>query len=597
MSYSSKAEKLHLSFCLKNCKKSIHYLIKVILSDSTGYIQNFETEKINFVGDDLSIIFTKKMSCTYYFEKKQDLRIQIIRKIPKDNNTNKILITERLTSLSSLITSPNSNYERTINENDGYKETISISLDKQYNNNSSEQNYSLFEYFKNGVKLSCFISLDFSSSPNNPTLDNTKINYELILKEIKKKITYYTKNHLFYSTGFGVKSNSSSPDKSIFNLNMNEKDSSINTIDKVIYHFNECIEKKLIDPDNKIILSSLIKKLTNDIYKLYEIRFYNVSFIIIRGNVEKKDAKKIIDKIIESSYLPLTIFVIGVGKNDYSETKKIIGGNYKTSRTGMERMRNNIFFINLIEDFSNNEEKMIIFCLQELNKQIIEFYKLIKSSPEKIGENNLDNIKHSFNLYNSSIWVEHDNSSINKELGKIYINDSGNPYKKDFDLGKYNKSKKENVSKDSYESAIEQNIQNNNKNNSNVVNDVNKQNKESKDETKIYMQKYTPTPYDSIAPAIQENPYVIQSEKKYIINATSIIDPNQISMENNPYLDDYRKQSMENMNLSNNSSDIKKINNCSGASEFNSTKNSEGIKYSNDLMYNNNYSTDGSYRK
>lgn len=110
------------------------------------------------------------------------------------------------------------------------------------------------------------------------------------------------------------------------------------------------------------------------------------------------------------------------------------------------------------------------------------------------------------------------------------------------------------------------------------------------------MKKYTPTPNDSVAPQIQGNPYAMQSEKKYIIKATSIIDPNQIAMESNPYMDDYRKQSKGNMNLSNNSSD-KKINNYSGASEFNSTKNSEGIKYSNDLMCNNNYSTDGSYRK
>lgn len=70
----------------------------------------------------------------------------------------------------------------------------------------------------------------------------------------------------------------------------------------------------------------------------------------------------------------------------------------------------------------------------------------------------------------------------------------------------------------------------------------------------------------------------------------------QIDNQYNPYLEENQKQIIGNMNQSNNSSDLKKINNVSGASEFNSTKNSEGIKNS-DLMYNNNYSIDGSYRK
>lgn len=599
MSYSSTAEKLSLTFCLKNCVKSIHYLIQVILKDSSGFKQNFQTEEIKILDDDLNILFNKKMTCSYYFERKQELNIYLIRRIPNEKNYKK-KINERITTLSSLISSPNSNYERKINDNDGYEEILSISLDKE-SSSKIEQNHSLFEYFKHGVKLSCFISFDFSSSPTNPTLNDTKMSYQQILKEIHMKISSYTKNHIFYSNGFGGKSKSSIQGQSIFNLNMNENDSGIATIDKVICYFNECIEKKLINSDSKITLSSVIKKLTNDIYNFYEIRFYNVSFIIIRGNVEKKDKNKIMDKIEESSYLPLTIFVIGVGKNNFLETKKLIGCS------GKDKMRKNIYFISLIEDFSNNAEEMMIFCLKELNNQIIEYYNINNISPKNLRDNKLESIKRSFNLYHNSIWVEVD-SEISIE-DKNNIHDLDNPFKKDY-YSKKSKESKNEISNDSSQKKIFKNIKpqiyeniietkENDKSNNDKSKKNENSNKTNKNDQNIYSQKFTPTPYDSVCPEVEGNPYTdTQPEKKYFIPSTSVIDQNQIDKKyNNPYLEDYQKQSLGNMNQSNNSFGIKKINNVSGASEFNSTKNSEGIKTSNDLLYNNNYSIDEIYKK
>lgn len=560
MSFSMTSEKLNLSFSLKNCDKEINYSIKVILSNSTGYKQNFETEEKKCVGNELSVRFNKKMSCVYYFEYRQNLKINIIRKIPLSN---KIKVTERLTVLSSLISSPNAYYERKCNDKD-YKETICINLDTE-NNNSLVQNKSLFEYFKSGVKLTCFLSFDFSSPPNIPTLNDTKMNYTQLLKYINLIISSYTNNHIFYSNGFGAKYKYS--DEPIFNLNMSEKDSAISTIEKVNHHFDECIEKHLIIPEKNIVLSSLIKKINDDIYKLYEIRYYNVSFIFIRDNVNKNDLSQIKDKIIESSYLPLTIFIIGIGKNDFIETKKLIGSRFQFSSKGMEKMRNNIYFIDLIKDFSNNSEELISFTFKELYKQIIEFFSLIKCSPKKIEENNLDSIKKSFNKYNSSIWLNSINDN-NKSF-----NDYSNPNPEDNDSNK----------------STEKDYNNNN-------------NKHEQRNNNNAPSLYTPTPCDSINPGIKDNPYVGKKEtpkppeKKYYIPSNSVVAQSQIDNQYNPYLEENQKQIIGNMNQSNNSSDLKKINNVSGASEFNSTKNSEGIKNS-DLMYNNNYSIDGSYRK
>ena len=395
MSRSITEEKIYLSFCLKNCVKDNIYKISFILEDlSSKKKEHFESEERKCIEDSLLISFNQKMPCYYYFERIQTLKIQITKNIPI-NSTYKTKVIERNTVLSSLATSSNSLYERNINSAPN-SEILSIKIERE-NNNSKEINNSLLEYFQAGIKLSCFISMDFSDDKNIPSLLDNKNNYLKLINCINSFISTYTKNHLFYTSIFGAKDNLS--DKTTINLS--EKEFVGNNINDFIKSFEESINKKQFISDNKIFISSLIKRITTEIFKIYETKIYNVLFIIIRGNIEKNDSKKIIDAIIKSSYLPLTIFIIGVGKNDFSFTKKKFEEKHKYSSKGMEKFRDNLFFISLIDDFSNDIEKLISWCLIELYNQIITFYNLIKFSPKNMQEDNMENINKSFNEYNS----------------------------------------------------------------------------------------------------------------------------------------------------------------------------------------------------
>ena len=62
-----------------------------------------------------------------------------------------------------------------------------------------------------------------------------------------------------------------------------------------------------------VFLSKLRRKITDKIYKLYELRNFNVLFILAKELPYRKDKQELIDSIIESSYLPLIIIVIGEG--------------------------------------------------------------------------------------------------------------------------------------------------------------------------------------------------------------------------------------------------------------------------------------------
>jgi hypothetical protein len=396
-------EKVILNFSIKKTQKNDYYCIKVANEDpSLGDSSQFETEEIKCLEDGKEIIFKKKVAYNFYFDKRQKLIINIIKKIHVGNDY-QIKQNERHTTLSSLVTSPDSTYERPLNKEFKNKDILSIKLTKE-NNTPKESSSSIFEFIKSGIKLSIFASLDYSNGNNKEPIENRNNNYLNILKVIISKIGIYTNNYSsFYFYGYGAQlknsNNKSILYRSIFDIKMEEKD--ILELDRKFleYYSNNSI------PDKKICLSSLIRKITKEIYTLYKTNYYNALFILARELTDEKDKQETIDAIIESSYLPLTIIIIGEGKNDLDGMKNLFGKKIRKASNGMDKNRDNIIYINYKNDFDENPSRMIEFCLRIINEQIIHFYNLIKCTPLQIKINKVENLDKGFDQYHSSICL------------------------------------------------------------------------------------------------------------------------------------------------------------------------------------------------
>jgi hypothetical protein len=306
----------------------------------------------------------------------------------------------------------------------------------------------------------------------------------------------------------------------------------------------------------------------------------------------------------------------------------------------MEKMRNNVLFASLIDDFSNSDEKLISWCIKELSKQITSFYELNKTSPEDIYQNKLKGIRKSFHIYNSSMGVEKSvlSDSQNKKGSLNDLNDKMenmnldalntdyiyNPYIKDINKNKDIKNNEtENKGTGSFEELSDKKFiikkpqmyesvldKNNPKGNTNSISNNNSEDNKMKTtdepasivDNNFYVQK----PTDSIREPIKENPKkklnnneekdteapapIIIDNKKYCINTESICDSNQ-NWNYNPYAEDLKRKKNEknnekiNIQKNNYSMEQKKMNNISEASEFNSTNTSENIKCSNFFLF------------
>ena len=371
------SEKVFLTFSIKKCKKNVSYQIK-IKSDSTLEKENvFQTETLNCQEEGMELEFKKIHVLNYRFNIKQKLQIITVREIYQDQSKNyNLKEDQRSTFLSSLVTSPNSVYERPLEENENH-DILSIRVDPDNKNNS------LLNYFKEGFKLSCFFSIDFSQGLNKQSIKDSKKNYLDIIKSIISIISYYTK-HNFFIYGYGAslkdKKKSNSIDNNIFNLNANENEKvvSTNILDKINkFQYNNII------PKGKVLFSNMLKEITSDIFKIHNDKYYNLLFVFARELIEGNNIQETKSVLDEMEKLPISIIVICLGQNDFSKMNEL--KNYS----------NKFEIIEFKNAFNENYEKVVEWSLGEIGKQIIDYYKRV----------NFRNISISINSYNQSLVI------------------------------------------------------------------------------------------------------------------------------------------------------------------------------------------------
>ena len=517
------AEIVRLNFSIKNCQKDDYYQIKVTNEDpSLGSIKKFETENIKCLEEGKELIFKNTIEYNYYFNKKQKLIINFLKSIKEGNNYN-IKENVRHTFLSSLVVAPNSIYERPLNPKINNSELLSIKLTKINYGAQSKKNESIFDYLTVGLKLSCFVSIDCSQGTNKQKIEKSYKNYKKIINSIKDKIANYTKDEYFiYGYGANLRNRDISNElyKYIFNINL-EEDKSIHFAN-FIQIYDNCLN--YIISEKKVCLSLMVKKITKDIFRFYDERYYNIFFILARELTDASDKQNTIDAFIESGYLPLTIIIIGEGENNFESMKELFGKKIKQSSNGMLKNRDNIIFMNFSDDFNENSELLAEWCLREISKQMLCFYNLAKCNPEQIKKNNVGNIKNSINIYKQSFalyeskiiglsQMENQQFKLSKMQFMKNNQEKNNPIKTDFQPKNIYQEKKNTLAINNIQRNPNNNINNNPK-----------------------MEVYKITPGQSIREEINENPYIKKESETptgdYIIPKQNSI---CLDFKSNPY--------------------------------------------------------------
>ena len=241
------------------------------------------------------------------------------------------------------------------------------------------------DYLQLGIQIKLSIAIDFTKSNLNPkekeslhNISNNNINdYENIIISCGNILSYYNYEQYFNVFGFGAKIKKNNKISHCFPINFNEENPNIYTIDNVIKSYHNCLNE--IEFSEPTYFSPIINKV-NEIVKDDDNNFkYNILMILTDGIVH--DIKRTINSIIESSFLPLSIIIIGIGNEDFNKMKKLnFDEDFLNNKKVNFAERDYVQFIEF-NNYRNNSMKLIEEVLGEIPKQVVKYYKYKRLFP------------------------------------------------------------------------------------------------------------------------------------------------------------------------------------------------------------------------
>ena len=265
---------------------------------------------------------------------------------------------------------------------------ISLSI---YDNSVFEENFSFFDLISSGLILNLSIGIDFTGSNGHP-LDNDTLHciitdhpndYEKVIRSIGNILSNYNYKKLYPVYGFGAIINTS-PYKDVsmcFNINFNDNPE-IYTIENVINVYRGCLEKLTFA--GPTYFSPIIKKVIENIRLKNNNLEYTILLILTDGVID--DIQETIDALVEGSFLPLSVIIVGIGNADFGKMVILDGNDTPLVSThNIKWLRDLVQFIHY-NKYKNNEQRLTKEILEEIPRQIVEYYTLNNYNPDKIKE-------------------------------------------------------------------------------------------------------------------------------------------------------------------------------------------------------------------
>ena len=364
---------IKLVFTLDNCILDSEY--QVLLSP-------FSTEKA--ICKENFIEFNKYYMCEFYFGRPQSIQIDVLK--------NGITLGSIKTFLSIIVGSPNSIFRSIISNSN--PEFISISAQSIPNN-------FFIDYIKNGVQIKFSIGIDFTNSNGNINDANSlhrivrgfNDEFEQAIKFFGQIMSHYHYDELFPVYGFGAITNRNNPVPNMcFNINFNENPE-IYTIDNVINHYHNCL--KILSLSEPIQFCPVIRKEIEMITGENNLLIYHVLMILTSGSLT--DLDETIEAVIEASYLPFSLIIIGIGDGDFTKMMKFDINAIPSNKKRI--LRDSVKFVKF-NAYKNNISELQKKVFEDIPNQMVEYYSKIKINPNQLTVDRLKTL--TINYINSS---------------------------------------------------------------------------------------------------------------------------------------------------------------------------------------------------
>ena len=240
---------------------------------------------------------------------------------------------------------------------------------------------SLLKLKKDGLNINLSIAIDFTSSNGYPQYsdslhyvgDGYINNYEKSIRACADILSIYNKNDEYDVYGFGADLNGKF--MRCFNIKKdnNDENDKIKGIENVIKEYKKTLHE--VELSGGTYFAPVIKTINEKISKNNSKLKYNILLIISDGEVH--DIQDIIDNLIESAQIPLSIVIIGVGGDVTEDMKRLNGENGKLRDYKGKYLEKDIVQYVHFNDYNENIDKLTQEVFRYIPQQIKDYYQNI----------------------------------------------------------------------------------------------------------------------------------------------------------------------------------------------------------------------------
>ena len=251
------------------------------------------------------------------------------------------------------------------------------------------KNYTFLDYIRGGMQINLAIGIDFTGSngdPSRPTslhyIGASNNSYEIAIRSCGSIVAYYDFDQLFPVFGFGAKFYGDNNVSHCYPLNANPNNPNIQGIDGILQTYRNILNQtKLFGPTYfHFIIDKVISLVKEDVIAENKMN-YTILMILTDGIIDDMD--ETIDSLVEASFLPISVIIIGIGDANFSNMNLLDSDDDRlVDKNGRRADRDLVQFVPF-KKFSYNGELLAKQVLEEIPRQVIEYYQHQNIAPGK----------------------------------------------------------------------------------------------------------------------------------------------------------------------------------------------------------------------
>ncbi|CAD8151829.1 unnamed protein product [Paramecium octaurelia] len=253
--------------------------------------------------------------------------------------------------------------------------------------------YTFLDYCEGGQQLNLILGIDFTASNGHPkdkkslhyiSQDSNSSQYLQAITSVVEILINYDHDKKVPIYGFGCQPAfnliNTNQTLHLFPLNDNPEDPEVYGLDGIVQCYRNAIQNMQLDGPTYIhpVIAKAMEMAVQS--KLKGSQNYLILMILTDGQTD--DLQLSIDDVIESSHLPLSIIIVGIGNADFKKMTILDNDdNSMVNSKGQKALRDLVQFVPF-NQFKHDSTLLSREVLAELPNQLVEYMELMKIPPK-----------------------------------------------------------------------------------------------------------------------------------------------------------------------------------------------------------------------